>query len=177
ALNEVQISASNRTLEEILLRQSEVFRTEPQLAKSSFLISDFQEHMLPAQNLMPDSSISLHLIKLQPNPVPNISIDSVWLLSAIQKPGEPGKLLITIRNNSDEDATNIPISLYLNQQQKAIGSSNIKARGTVTDTLSFSGLAGGWQEGVVEITDFPMVFDNRFYFSLHVQEDLPVLII
>jgi len=35
----------------------------------------------------------------------------------------------------------------------------------------------GWQDAELEITDFPVVFDNKFYFSFHVQQSIPVLVI
>jgi hypothetical protein len=53
----------------------------------------------------------------------------------------------------------------------------IQPRTTKTDTLTFSGLASGWQEAELEITDFPVVFDDKFYFSFNVQSSLPLLII
>ena len=73
-----------------------------------------------------------------------------------------------LQNNSDEEAINIPVKLQVNKVQKSIASMTIKPRSTKTDTLTFSGLQSGWQEAELEITDFPVVFDDKFFFSFNV---------
>jgi hypothetical protein len=177
AVDEVSISAANRRLDQIIRRQKDAFLKEPNSRKTIYLISDFQKNMLPEGNIAPDSSVIIRLIRLNSNPQPNISVDSVWFTSAIHKPGDSEKLIVRLRNNSDEEAANIPVKLLINKQQKAIGSMIIKARSTAIDTLSFSGLQSGWQEGELAITDFPVIFDDHFFFSFNVQKSLPLLII
>ena len=173
----MSISAANRKLDQIISRQKDVFLKEPNSRKTIYLISDFQENVLPEGTIAPDSTVVTRLVRLNSNPQPNISVDSVWFTSAIHKPGDTEKLIVRLRNNSDEDAVNIPVKLLINKQQKALGSMTIKPRSTESDTLSFSGLQPGWQEGELEITDFPVIFDDQFFFSFNVQKSLPLLII
>ncbi len=177
AVDELNISSSNRKLDQIIMRQKDVFLKEPNSRKTIYLISDFQKNILPAATIPSDSTVKMRLIRLSSNPQPNISIDSVWFSSAIHKPGESEKLMVRLRNNSDEEAQNVPVKLLVNKVQKAIGSLTIKARTTKTDTLTFSGLSSGWQKAELEITDFPVVFDDKFYFSFYVQPSLSLLII
>lgn len=177
AVEEVRISAANRDMSQIIRRQEDVFTKEPNSKKTVYVISDFQENILPQASVQIDSSITVRLVRLKSNSQPNISIDSIWFASAIHKPGDSEQMVIKLRNNSDEVAENIPIRITINKQQKAIGSLTIEPRATSTDTLSFSGLKAGWQEGEIEITDFPVVFDDKFYFSFNVQQSIPLLII
>ncbi len=177
AVNEVHISSSNRDLSQIIRRQEDVFSREPNSRKTVYVISDFQQNILPDSPIMADSALTIRLVRLKSNSQPNISIDSVWFASAIHKPGDSEQLIVKLRNNSDEAAENIPIKITINKQQKAIGSLTIEPRTTSTDTLSFSGLKAGWQEGEIQITDFPVVFDDRFYFSFNVQQSIPLLVI
>ena len=177
AVDEVKISASNRDLSQIVRRQKDVFIKEPNSRKTVYIISDFQENILPQASVQADTSITVRLVRLKANSQPNVSIDSVWFTSAIHKPGDSEQMVVKLRNNSDQDAANIPIRITINKQQKALGSLTIEPRATSTDTLSFSGLRAGWQEGEIEITDFPVVFDDRFYFSFNVQQSIPLLII
>jgi hypothetical protein len=177
AVDEVKISASNRDLSQILRRQEDVFIKEPNSKKTVYIISDFQENILPQSPVQADTSITVRLVRLKANSQPNISIDSIWFASAIHKPGDSEQMVVKLRNNSDEEAVNIPIRITINKQQKAIGSLSIAPRATSTDTLSFSGLKAGWQEGEIEITDYPVVFDDRFFFSFYVQQSIPLLII
>lgn len=177
AVDEVQISSFNRDLQQIVTRQQDIFLNEPNARKTAYIISDFQNNIMPDMPLRQDSSFSVRLVKLRSNVQPNISVDSLWFASSIHKPGDSEYVIVRLRNNSDEPAENTPIKLSINKQQKALGSVSILPRATSTDTLSFSGLKAGWQEGEIEITDFPVVFDDKFYFSFNVQASLPLLII
>ena len=176
-VDEVSISPANRKLDQIISRQKDVFLKEPNSQKTVYLISDFQKNMLSVATIPADSTLKTRLDRLNSNAQPNISIDSVWFNTAIHKPGDSEKLMVRLRNNSDEEALNIPVKLQINKVQKALGSMTIKPRTTQTDTLTFSGLQSGWQESQIEITDFPVVFDDKFYFSFNVQPSLSLLII
>ena len=107
--------------------------------------------------------------------LPNIAVDSVWTLSPNHQPLANERLVVQLKNYSDDDAKNIPLKLNINNQQKAIGSVNILAGKTVKDTLNFSGLAAGWQKGIITIKDFPITFDDSLLFSFKVDENFPVL--
>lgn len=177
AIDKVKISSSNRDLQQIINKQQDVFISEPNARKSVYVISDFQKNLLTSEKLKADSSISVNMVMLQANAQPNISIDSVWFISPVHRPGENEKLVVRLRNNSDEKSENIPIKLTVNKLQKALGNVHIQPRATASDTLSFSGLSAGWQEGNLEITDYPIVFDDQFYFSFKVYDALQLLII
>lgn len=177
AVDEVNISSANRTIDQIIIRQKEVSLKEPNSLKTIYLISDFQKNILSEDSVPSDSTVKMRLVKLNSNSLPNVSIDSVWFGTAIHKPGDSEKLIVRLRNNSDQEAVNIPVKLQINKIQKALTSMTIKSRGIETDTLSFSGLASGWQEAEIEITDFPVVFDDKFYFSFNVQPSISLLII
>lgn len=177
AIEDVRISSANRDLSQIIRRQEDVFTKEPNSRKTIYIISDFQDNILSSGPVLADSSVTLRLVRLKSNSQPNISIDSVWFASAIHKPDDSESMIVKLRNNSDKKAENIPIKVAINKQQKALGSLTIEPRATSNDTLSFSGLKAGWQDGEIEITDFPVVFDDKFYFSFNVQQSLPLLII
>jgi len=71
----------------------------------------------------------------------------------------------------------VPLKLTINGQQKALGSFTIAARSVQNDTMSFSGLKAGWQQGELTLQDNPVTFDNRFFFTFNVKQQLPVLLI
>lgn len=177
AVDELTVSYASRKLNQIISRQKEVFLKVPNAKKNIYILSDFQKNILPSDIIEADSSLTIRLVRVKSNPLPNISVDSVWFTSAIHKPGDTEHLVVKLRNNSDEEALNIPFKLIINKQHKALGSMTIESRNTAIDTLSFSGLSSGWQEGKLDITDFPVVFDDQFYFTFNVRETLPILII
>lgn len=177
AVDEVKISSVSRTLPQIIRRQQDVFTGEPNSRKTAYIISDFQNNLLGKEKAKPDSGIVLRLVRLQANELPNVSVDSIWFTSPIHKPNETERLVVQLRNNSEKKAESIPVKLSINNQQKAIASLTIEPRGTSFDTLSFSGLRAGWQQGQIQITDYPVVFDDDFYFTFNVKPDLSVLAI
>jgi len=173
ALDDVKISASNRNLQQILNRQGNVLTSAAN--KYSFLISDFQKNIASVKKLETKTDIQYSFLKLNATALPNVGVDSVWTLSPNHQPGANEKLVVQIKNYSEEEAVNIPLKLAINHQQKGLSSVTIPAGKTIKDTLSFSGLKSGWQKGVISIKDFPVTFDDSLSFSFKVDESLPVL--
>ncbi|RLJ80038.1 BatA domain-containing protein [Pedobacter alluvionis] len=173
ALDDVKISAANRNLQQILNRQSNVLTGGEN--KYSFLISDFQKNISSTKKLETKADIQYSFLKLNANTLPNVAVDSVWTLSPNHQPGTNERLVIQLKNYSEEEAKNIPLKLSINNQQKGLGAVTIPAGKTIKDTLDFSGLNAGWQKGMVTIKDFPVTFDDTLSFSFKVDQNFPVL--
>ena len=103
--------------------------------------------------------------------------DSVWFVSPVHRPNETEKMVVQLKNNSDKRAVNVPLKIFIDSKPKALGSLTIEPRATSKDTLSFSGLNSGWKSGEVSITDYPIVFDDKFFFTFNVRQKMPVLVI
>jgi len=175
AVDEINSSSGTRKIAEIIKRQESILKDEAASRKSLYLVSDFQKNMLSNKDVPADSGISINLVRLKSNPLPNISIDSVWFTSPVHRPGETEKINILLKNDSDQSASNVPVRFSINNKQKAFGSISIEARKTNRLSLSFNGLQAGLQEGLIHITDNPITFDDDFYFSFYVKSGLNVL--
>ncbi|WP_316796468.1 BatA and WFA domain-containing protein [Pedobacter agri] len=173
ALEDVKISPANRNLQQILNRQGNVLTGSAN--KYSFIISDFQKNIATGKKLETKSDIQYAFLKLNATTLPNVAVDSVWVLSPNHQPGANEKLVVQLKNYSDEEAKNIPLKLSINNQQKGLGSITIPAGKTRKDTLNFSGLKAGWQKGIITIKDFPVTFDDTLSFSFKVDKNLSVL--
>ncbi|RZL28600.1 MAG: hypothetical protein EOO96_20705, partial [Pedobacter sp.] len=173
ALDDVKISSASKTLQQILNRQNNLLTGSAN--KYSFVISDFQKNISNLAKLDTKTDIQYSFLKLNATTLPNIAVDSVWTLSPNHQPSANERLVVQLKNHSQEDAKNIPLKLNINNQQKAISAVNIAAGKTVKDTLNFSGLAAGWQKGMITIKDFPLTFDDSLLFSFKVDENFPVL--
>jgi hypothetical protein len=172
-LEGIKISASARSLQQVINRME----TDPSANKNdiAYLLSDFQQTFVGKQALKTNQSIAYSFIKLNANSLPNISVDSVWSLSPVHLPNQPEQFVVQLHNYGNEDAVDIALQLTINKQQKAIANAKIAAGKTFRDTLSFSGLVGGWQKGSINIKDFPLTFDDQLNFSFKVEQDLKVL--
>jgi len=175
AVDAVKISPQSRDLQQIVNRQQSLISTQGGTA-SIFILSDFQNN-IAKHPLKIDSAVNLNLVQLKANKLPNVAIDSVWLLSAVHRPDENEKLVVRLHNYADQKADRVPLKLSVNGIQKAQGSFSLAARQVQNDTLSFSGLTAGWQRGELQLQDNPITFDNKFDFTFNVKNQVPVLLI
>jgi hypothetical protein len=177
AVDAVKIGAQSRSLQQILSRQQSLLQERQGVSQSAYVISDFQKGPTGTSPSKSDTGFKLNLIPLRANSLPNVAVDSVWLASAVHRPGQTEKLVVKLHNYAAEDAKGIPLKLFVNGTQKALGSFAIKARSTRQDTLTFSGLQAGWQQAEIQLQDNPVIFDNNFFFTFNVKANLPVLLI
>ncbi|KLT67468.1 BatA domain-containing protein [Pedobacter sp. BMA] len=173
ALEDVRISSTQRNLQQILNRQANVLTASAN--KYSFLISDFQQNISTGKKLETKADIQYALLKLNATALPNVAVDSVWMLSPNHQSGANEKLVVRFKNYSEEEAKNIPVKLIVNNQQKGFSTVTIPAGKILSDTLSFSGLKAGWQKGIVTIKDFPVTFDDTLSFAFKVDASMSVL--
>jgi hypothetical protein len=177
AVDAVKISPQSRSLQQIISRQQGLLDLNRSGVRSAYVISDFQKNMSATGPVKADTGIHISLIQLKASTLPNVAVDSVVLLSAIHRPGESEKLVVRLHNYADKPAEKIPLKLSMNGEQKALGSYTVKERSVQYDTLTFSGLKAGWQRAEISLQDNPVTFDNQFYFSFNVKQQMPVLLV
>ncbi|MFD2146573.1 BatA domain-containing protein [Mucilaginibacter antarcticus] len=177
AVDAVKISPRSRSLQQIIDRQQNLLSMQGGTARSIDVISDFQRNISNSQPIKVDTGTHISLIQLKASAPANVAVDSVWLLSAIHRPGETEKMVVKLHNYADEEAVKIPLKLMINGEQKSLGGFTLAAREIQTDTLTFSGLKPGWQRGEIALQDNPVTFDNQFYFTFNVKQQMQVLLI
>jgi hypothetical protein len=174
-IDEVQISPAVQDFTSILNRQRQILSKE-KANKISYVISDFQESIMDGVGTA-DTTIEVNLIPIQSVQENNISIDSVWLEAGVAFQGQSNKLLVKIKNYSDETVENVRLSLAYNGQEKPEGRLTIPAGSTITDTIVMSIFQNGWQTAEVKISDYPVQFDDSYWISFYVDEVLDILVI
>lgn len=175
-LRRIGTSAAYRNLDQIVLRQNELLREQPTRNKSAYIISDFQQSTLFQQ--LPDSSAyPVYLVPVGANKGENLSIDSLWFETPLLRSRQSADLNIRIRNWGNTDLEKIPLKLWINNTQRSVGAIDISASGSTTTTLSFSSDSAGIFKGRAEISDYPVTFDDNYYFTFKVSESIPTLII
>jgi len=177
AVDAIKISPQSRNLQQIFNRQQSLLFTQPGTRRAIYVISDFQKNIAGNQPVRVDAGTPVNLVQVKASTLANVTVDSVWLLNAIHRPGESEKLVVRLQNYSDKNSIRTPLKLMINGTQKALGGFIIKAHSSQNDTLSFAGLQAGWQRGEISLQDNPVIFDNQFYFSFDVKQQMPVLLI
>ncbi len=176
-VDEVQVSAATKTLSEVFTRQSDMLPETQKMNYDAYVISDFQKTFASVSSAKPDSNISWFLVPLVAEKKDNLYIDTVYFLSPVHQPEQPVRLQVRIRNSSDELLEKIPVKLTINSVQKALSSFTIAPNSTTEITLSYTENSSGIQYGQVEIIDYPIVYDDKFYFSYSILPSIPVLCI
>ena len=175
-VDEVKISPSVKEMSKVTTRQEQALNSGTTDNKTAYIISDFQKNITDVSSFQ-DTLIETNLVPLQSVQEKNISLDSAWFDAPVQMMNQTNTLVVRVKNQSDEDAENIRLSLKHEGQTKPIGTLNIRARSTTTDTVNITILKTGWHEAELNITDYPVQFDDKYYFTFNVAEIIKVLII
>ncbi|HAH58850.1 MAG: BatA domain-containing protein [Lentimicrobium sp.] len=175
-LRGIETSPAYRNLDQIVMRQNELLRAQTTRAKSAFIISDFQQSTL-LQQLPDTSTYPVFLIPVVARQVSNLAIDSLWFDNPLLRQGQAANLNIRIRNWGSADLEKIPLKLWINNSQRSVTSIDVAASGSATTTLSFRSDSAGLFKGRAEISDYPITFDDNYYFAFKVSESIPMLVI
>ncbi|GAB4295312.1 MAG: BatA and WFA domain-containing protein [Marinilabiliales bacterium] len=174
-----QVSASPQIvkLSDIFLREKEIKNNENITYSDFFIFTDFQKYFSDFDNIKIDTNTNYNLIPLYPQTNKNLYIDSIWFERPIHSLGQMEKVYMLIKNSSDEDYNDIPVKLYINDSLKSMGNFSIKENSEITISLSYKNSFTGISNGRIEIIDYPIVYDNDFYYSYYINDKLNVLII
>ncbi|MGY3052290.1 hypothetical protein ACVWYG_000480 [Pedobacter sp. UYEF25] len=175
ALDDVHISSSTKTLQSIINLQKRTLKGTAD--NYIYILSDFQANITDGKRLELDKNINYSAVKIEPNRLPNVAVDSAYFLSPNHQPGGSEKLVVVLKNYSKEVAKNVPIKLNINGSQKGAAALTINAGASARDTINFSGASAGWQRGVVSIKDYPINFDDSLFFTFNVARNLSILAI
>lgn len=179
-LDEVKLSPVVRLISEVTKRQQDAINSAKEINannKQAFLISDFQKSTTDFNAIKCDTNIHFRPVPVQAQNRNNIYIDSVWFASPIRQLNKQEALHIRLKSNSALAAQNMPMRLYINGQAKTPSSFSIEANGTTDTIIYFTIREPGLQQCLVEINDYPVTFDDRFYFSFNILKAIPILTI
>ncbi len=142
-----------------------------------YMISDFQKVVSDFRNFESDSNTFFYLLPLATNSTNNIYIDSCWFSSPGRNLNKNENLNVRVVNKGKEEYQDIPIRLFVNGRQKAINNFQIDANSSKTVVLNYSNTESGILPSSLEITDYPITYDNKFYFSYQINKQTSILII
>ncbi|MCF8365105.1 MAG: BatA domain-containing protein [Bacteroidales bacterium] len=175
-LNDVELSSLSRKLSEVYKRQAD-FLHEAKGNRTACMVSDFQKNTSDFGQILQDSTIKVYVIPATGEKTGNLYIDSVWFEEPVYRVDQLATLHLNIVNDSEEDFEKIPVKLSINKEQRAIASFDIQAGAEAEILLPYSNNAQGLQYGELSIIDYPVTYDDNFYFTYEVLNEIPVLAI
>ncbi|MCE9538584.1 MAG: BatA and WFA domain-containing protein [Bacteroidetes bacterium] len=174
-LDEIKISPASHSLSEIATRQMDVLQNKGNEIKISFIVSDFQKSITNIDQIKNDTSINFNFVPLIAVQKDNVYIDTCWFETPVRQFNQIEKLHVRIKNVSKKVLENNSIKLFINEIQKTPASFNIDKEAETEIILSFSSKETGLQNCRIELNDYPVTFDDTFFFSFEVAKNIPVL--
>lgn len=176
-LEEVDSSPASRKISEVVGRQKDILKQSATSQPIVYLISDFQKNTFDLNAIKPDTAISLNCVHIKPQLADNISIDSVWFESPYREKDKSDNIQLSIRNFSSGRVENLPVKLTVDGAQRGLGSATAGPDSTLNTAISFTASGSGYHSGSLKITDYPVVFDDEFFFSYKIPEKINILTI
>lgn len=175
SLEEVKLSPAVKKISEVVSRQSDLLKQSAIPNKLIYLISDFQSTASDFTSLKSDTAFSLHCVHLDAALADNISIDSAWFERPYREKSKPENIAIAASNHSKKRFDNIPAKLIVDNVQRGLESFTLGQDSSSVRNLVFSAGGPGFHSARIEITDFPIVFDDGYYISWNTPEQIKVL--
>ncbi len=172
AVNKVELSPYVKKLDEISKKQIALFQTIGAANKVNFFISDFQKSTLTP---ISDNACTSYFLPISASLEKNIYVDTCWFEQPVFNINATNRLMVRLRNSGSSSSEKMRITLKINEAVKAIDDIIIPAGGTVIDSFNFSITREGWQRGEVSFNDYPITFDDHFYFAFNVDLNEKVL--
>ncbi len=170
-VSQLRLSATSRSFDEVRKRIGENLNQT-----DIFWISDLQKSTLDFEKSeVVDSVNQWHLVPLALGKIPNIFIDSVYLDNPFIMGGEKNSIKVRLKNNGVRKVEGLNVKLTINGIQSATASASIEANSI--SELSFD-LGTGMKnrnEAKISFADFPISFDNEFFFTLNFTRKINVI--
>lgn len=176
-LNEVKISPATRPINDVIRRQQDFLQNSSSKNKRIFLLSDFQKNSSLINKADIDTTIAIDLIPIASAEINNVYIDSVWFETPVQQFGTQQVVHAVVINKSNKDIENGSLKLYINNAQVSLSSFNVTAGNKKDVSISFTVKAKGINKGLLKIEDYPITYDDDFYFSFNAQTTITALVI
>ncbi len=176
-LTTLNLSPSSKSLQNIYDRQAKLLLKHNSNAQNQlYWFSDFQKSTVgDLRKLKVDATNQLYLIPIQANSYQNIHLDSVWLNTPFIRELQNNSLFVNVRNSGNTEVKNLILKLTLGNTQSSTASVNIKPNGKTIARFNFNINQKGFIRGKISFEDYPVIFDNEYYFVLQSSPRISVL--
>ncbi|HCM74902.1 MAG TPA: hypothetical protein DIS90_00875 [Cytophagales bacterium] len=170
-LTQVRLSAVSRTVEEVNDRIG-----GDKNGTDIFWISDFQESTSGLSGgFEADPSSQWHLVPVAFGQSSNIFVDTVYLENPFVIGGEKNTIKIRLRNVGSKQVEGLVVKLVMNNIQTGAVSLDLDPNSYTEASFDLVSGLKGLNAAKISFTDFPISFDNEFYFTLNFTETIRVV--
>ncbi|WP_180336337.1 BatA domain-containing protein [Pontibacter ramchanderi] len=153
----------------------QVMGADHDAAEHVFLFSDFQKSFFEPSFLNKiDSNRIYHLVPLQADNISNVFVDTVYLADEFVRSDTEGILYVRLYNAGDKAIPACPVKLVIDNVQIAALSIDLPPKQVTEMPISFTIRGKGNKHAWVEVEDYPVEFDNFYYFVLQPSRQLSI---
>ncbi|WP_461086096.1 BatA domain-containing protein [Spirosoma flavus] len=173
----IRFAHTPRTLETVYRRQRNLLSSlNPGGKNQLFWFSDFQKSTAgDLSQLKVDTTDRLFIVPLDAQSTKNVYVDSVWLSTPFIREMQNNSLNVKLTNAGRENVKNLPVRLYLDDAQTSTATADLPPGGSATVSLNFNVTAKGYHRGRIVFEDFPITFDNQYFFVIEASPAVRVL--
>lgn len=175
SIDDCKISANSMKINDLIVKANALAKNGKNA--SLYIISDMQKYMFEDVEAELAENVNAVLMSLNPVKINNLFVDSCWFDSPVHRVGQNEHLTVRITNKSSEGFYDIPMQLYLNDSLKAMTNFNVEAGESVEVNVDYQNTSAGNVAARLEISDYPIVYDNVLYFSYAISDKTKVLAI
>lgn len=140
-----------------------------------FVFSDFQKNSFSMESLAKLGDQQVFLVPVAGQAARNVYVDSVLLDDAFVRTGGDITLRIRLRNGGNVTAPECRVKLFVGDRQAAAYQTVVAAGGDVTTPVRVRLDENALRQCRVELEDYPVTFDNTYYFTLQPSPQIRVL--
>ena len=158
----IELSPFSQSFSEVALRASGLSAQNPH---TLFILSDFQTHSTDIANSTTDSLLSILCVPLVPERINNLSVDSVWFESPFRVHNQVETITARIQNTGNQTYTQHPVHLFIHDTLRALSTISIEPGQSITVDFEFTLTTSGMIQGHISLEDYPILYDNTYYFA------------
>jgi hypothetical protein len=175
-LNKIDYSNASRDFKNIYNKQlTNLQNNTSDKNNHIFWFSDFQRSNGNLENLALDSTNNFSLIPLRPNETSNIYVDSIWLENPFIKVNENNTLYVKVNHFGTNGVTDKIVKFFIEGNQVSSSAVTIDANASQTIALNFAVTESGTKKCKITLDDYPVIFDNDYFFTLRVAPEIRII--
>jgi len=175
-VDEIETSPVVRKMSSVFNKIMDITSEEKGSNKTMYFISDFQKSTADVSSISGTKTSKILMVPVKASSNSNLSIDSCWFSSPFLYPFRPIVMYIKIRNFGDQDFSELSLNIELNGISKIV-SFDILQKETKILQIPVTFTSTGWIKGILKINDYPVSFDDSYFFSINIKEKVNIGII
>jgi hypothetical protein len=175
-LDQLGYSSQNLHFDAVISRLTAGVGNQQSDSYQAFLFSDFQKRTFnPGVLNSLDSTANYYLVPIKSASQQNVFIDSVYLEDEFIRIRENNRLNALIYNNGSEKAEAVSVKFFIGDRQVSALTLDLEPNGSTPAQFTFQLDSYATMPCRIEVEDYPVSFDNIYYFTLQASPNIKIL--